>query len=85
MNIRVQLPVTVRVDNVGTIFMSNNVTTTGRMRHIRIRTMFVQEHAEDGTVKIVLVQSKDNDNDMMTKNISSNLQSRPFGIRPFEE
>ena len=74
MNIRVQLPVTVRVDNVGTIFMSNNVTTTGRTRHIR--TMFIREHVEDGTVKIVFVRSEDNDSDMMTKNVSSNLQSR---------
>jgi len=74
MNIRVQLPVTVRVDNVGTIFMSNNVTTAGPTRHIR--TMFVRKHVEDGTVKIVFVRSEDNDSDMMTKNVSSNLHSR---------
>ena len=46
MNIRVQLPVTVRVDNVGTIFMSNNVTTAGRTR--QIRTMFVRDMWKTG-------------------------------------
>ena len=74
MNIRVQLPVTVRVDNVGTIFMSNNVTTAGQMQHIR--TMFVREHVEDRTEKNVFVRSEDNDSDMMTKNVSSSLQPR---------
>jgi len=35
LQLQVRLPVTVRVDNTGTIFMSNNVQTSSRTRHIR--------------------------------------------------
>ena len=35
--IQVKLPIIVRVDNVGAIFMSENTSTSGRMKHIDIR------------------------------------------------
>ena len=41
MRINVQLPVIVRVDNVGAIFMSENLTTTSRTKHIDIRSKYV--------------------------------------------
>ena len=43
-SINVELPVTVCVDNVGAIFMSNNVTTTSGTRHVDIRTKFVKKY-----------------------------------------
>ena len=39
MEIQVQLPVIVRVDNVGAVFMAKNITTTGRIKHVDIRTL----------------------------------------------
>ena len=45
MNIEVELlPITVHVDNVGAIWLSNNCTTSGRTKHIDIRTSFVKEY-----------------------------------------
>ena len=38
MNIEVDLPITVYVDNVGAIWLSNNRTTRDRTKHIDIRT-----------------------------------------------
>ena len=38
MNIEVELPITVHVDNVGAIWLSNNRTTSDRTKHIDIRT-----------------------------------------------
>ena len=38
MGIQVQLPVIVRVDNVGAVFMARNITPTGRTKHVDIRT-----------------------------------------------
>ena len=38
MNIEVELPITVHVDNVGAIWLSNNHTTSDRTKHIDIRT-----------------------------------------------
>ena len=43
MNIEVELPITVHVDNVGEIWLSNNRTTSDRIRHIDIRTSFIKE------------------------------------------
>ena len=48
MNITVELPITVHVDNVGAIWLSNNRNTGDRTKHIDIRTSFVKEYQEDG-------------------------------------
>ncbi|KAL7535063.1 hypothetical protein ACHAXR_008476, partial [Thalassiosira sp. AJA248-18] len=60
MNIKVQLPVTVRVDNTATIFMAHNITTSSRTKHIDCRLRYVNEYVEDGIIKIVFVRSEDN-------------------------
>ena len=73
MKIKVKLPVTVRVDNVGAIFMSKNISTSNRTKHVDIRTKYVNEYVEDGIIKIIFVQSSDNDSDIMTKNVSGDL------------
>ena len=48
MNIAVEQPITVHVDNVGAIWLSNNRNTGDRTKHIDIRTAFVKEYQEDG-------------------------------------
>ena len=57
MNIEVELPITVYVDNVGAIWLSNNRTTSDRTKHIDIRTSFVKEYQEDGKIIIKFVKS----------------------------
>ena len=44
MKIHVQHPIIVRVDNVGAIFMAQNVTTTSQTKHVDIRYKFVNEY-----------------------------------------
>jgi hypothetical protein len=56
MGIPVKLPVIVRVDNIGAIFMAENVTTSTRTRHVDVRYHFVREFVEDG-VKMVILKS----------------------------
>ena len=43
MNITVELPITVHVDNVGAIWLSNSRNTGDRTKHIDIRTSFVKK------------------------------------------
>ncbi len=76
MKIKVQLPVTVLVDNVGAIFMSSNVTTSPRTKHVDIHTKFIRQYTEDGTVKIIFVRSKSNRSDIMTKNVQGDLYDK---------
>ena len=67
----VVLPITVHVDNVGAIWLSNNRNTGDRTKHIDIRTSFVEEYQEDGKIIIKFVKSEDNEADIFTKNTTN--------------
>ena len=71
MNIEVELPITVHVDNVGAIWLSNNHTISDRTKHIDIRTSFVKEYREDGKIIIKFVKSEENEADIFTKNTTN--------------
>jgi hypothetical protein len=73
MGITLKLPVIVCVDNVGAIFMAENVTTTGRTKHVDSRYHYVQEFVEDGFVKIIFVCTAENYSDQFTKNVTGNI------------
>ena len=70
-NIEVELPITVHVDNVGAILLSNNRSTSDRTKHIDIKTSFVKEYQEDGKIIIKFVKSEDNEADIFTKNTTN--------------
>ena len=76
MNITVELPITVHVDNVGAIWLYNNRNTGDRTKHIDIRTAFVKEYQEDGKIIIKFVKSEDNEADIFTKNTSGIIYQR---------
>jgi hypothetical protein len=78
-NLKIKLPITVRVDNVGAIYMSQNITTSNNTKHVDIRSKWVKEYCENGTVKIVFVRSENNDSDIMTKNLSGPLHAKHAG------
>ena len=47
-----KLPIIVHVDNLGTVFMSENVSVSQRTKHVDIRYRFVQEFVLDGFIKV---------------------------------
>ena len=67
-NITEELPITVHVDNVGAIWLSNNRNSGDRTKHIDIRTSFMKEYQQDGRIIIQFVKSEDNEADIFTKN-----------------
>jgi hypothetical protein len=71
--IEVKLPIIVRVDNVGAIFLGNNFSVGQRTKHIDIRAHFVREYIEDDILKLVFIRSEDNDADIFTKNTTEDL------------
>ena len=73
MKIKIELPIVVNVDNMGAIFMSKNINTSSRSKHIDVRTKYVNEYVEDGKLKIIYVKTEDNDSDLYTKNLGSEL------------
>ena len=68
LELKVELPIEVNVDNVGAIYLSKSATTSNRTRHIDTRYHFVREYIDDGVLKVVFVKSEDNHADIMTKN-----------------
>ena len=69
MNIEVELPITVHVDNFGAIWLSKNRTTSDRTKHIDIRTSFVKEYQEDGKIITKFVKSEENEADIFKKKL----------------
>ena len=76
MNVEVEMPTTLYVDNVGAIWLSNNRTTSDRTKHIDIKTSFVREYQEDGKIVIKIVKSEDNKADIFTKNTKNVIFQR---------
>jgi hypothetical protein len=76
---KVEMPIQVLVDNIGAIFMSENVSATSRTKHIDTRYHFVREYSEEGVIKIVFVRSEDNKSDPFTKNVSSEVYDKHIG------
>ncbi|CAB9499063.1 expressed unknown protein [Seminavis robusta] len=70
LQINVELPVQVKIDNVGAIFMSENKTSASRTRHMDTRWHYVNQMQQDGLVKIDFVRSEDNVSDIGTKNVN---------------
>jgi hypothetical protein len=67
-------------DNIGAIFMADNATATARTKHIVAKYHCVREYVECGFLKLVFVNLKDNEADMFTKNVSSELYVKHKGM-----
>ena len=74
--INVELPVTVRVDNVGSIIMSNSVTTTSGTKNVDIITKSTKEYQVDGIILIIFMRSIENDSTITTKHMGALLYSK---------
>ena len=56
--------------------MSKNINTTSDTKHVDVRTKYVNEYCEDGIVKIIFVESANNDADIFTKNLGQELHNK---------
>ena len=74
--IKVELPILVKTDNVGAMFMAQNASSGVRTRHVDTRYHFVRENLEDGIIKIEFVKSVDNESDIFTKNVTQEIYER---------
>ena len=73
LGIPVELPIIVQVDNIGAIFMSENLTSSARTRHMDTRYHFVNDYQSDGLIKLMFVPSAQNISDLATKNVSGEI------------
>ena len=68
-----ELPIKVRIDNVGAMFMSENVTSTPRTRHVGAKHWWITDLQDDGLIKVEFVSTKDNTSDIGAKNVSGDV------------
>jgi hypothetical protein len=74
--IEVNLPITVKTDNVGAMFMAQNASSGVRTRHIDTRYHDVRENLEEGIINIEFVKSIEKDSDIFTKNVSQEIYDK---------
>ena len=68
MDVKVPLPIKVRVDNIGAIWLANNSGVSERTKHVDTRGHFVRAYMINEVVTIEFVKSSENISDIMTKN-----------------
>jgi hypothetical protein len=66
----------VTTDNIGAIFMVQNVSSGVRTRHFDTKNYFVRENLEDGIIKIEFVKSENNHSNILTKNVKQETYKR---------
>ena len=79
MGFKVTSPIVVRVDNIGAIFMAENMTVRNRTKHIDIRFRFVNDMVEEGFIEIIFVKTQENIADMFTKNMHGDTAQKYHG------
>ena len=68
MGIKVPLPIKIKVDNTGAIWLSNNSGVSERTKHVGTRAHFVRSFVMDEVVLIEFVKLAETTSDIMTKN-----------------
>jgi hypothetical protein len=68
MGIGMKLLITVKIDNAGAIYLSNNHSLGQRTKHIDIMRHFVRELVEQRLMKTAFAGTDNNDVDIHTKN-----------------
>ena len=68
MDVKVPLPIKVRVDNIGAIWLANNSGVSERTKYVDTRGHFVRTYVINEVVTIEFIKSSENISDIMTKN-----------------
>ena len=67
MDVKVPLPIKVRVDHIGAIWLANNSGVSERTKHVDTKAHFVRAYVINEVVTIELVKPNENISDIMMK------------------
>ena len=73
MDLKVAMPMLLKVGNKGAKDLLNNWSVGGRTRHVGVRINFLRELKESGVLEIKWIPSYENCADLFTKNLSATL------------
>ena len=72
LNVNVKIPITIRVDNLGEIYLAKN-SVGKRSKHIEVIYHHIRDKISDGSVEIIFGTSEENIDDGFTKNLPEEL------------
>ena len=75
LNIEIQLPITIYIDNIGAIYMARNNSKGRATRHVNYRYNYCRE-VHGKLVELSFVKSEDNEADILTKNATKDEHER---------
>jgi hypothetical protein len=75
-SIEVELPIIVKTDNVGAMFMAQNSFSGVRTRHVDTRYHFVRVNLDEGIIKIEFIKSVESQSEIFTKNVTQEIYER---------
>ena len=71
MELQVELPMILEVNNQGAVDLANNWSAGGRTRHVDVRQNFLRELKEAGILIVKWIPGPKNDVDLHTKNLAA--------------
>jgi hypothetical protein len=74
--IEIVLPIIVKTDNIGEMFMAQNASSGVRTLHFDTRYHYIREIVEDGIIQIEIVRLIDNDSNIFTKNVNQEIYEK---------
>ena len=70
LELEVELPMILEIDNLGAVDIANNWSSSGRTRHMDIKYKFLRELKEANLIRVVWTPTFFNEADLFTKNLS---------------
>jgi hypothetical protein len=71
MGVKAERSAKILVDNVGSIFLSQNKTSGERTKHMDMKYLFIREQIQNDLVKVEFERTSENRADVFTKNLGS--------------
>ena len=76
LELEVELPMVLEMDNSGAVDIANSWSVGGRMHHVDIRNYFLHKLKDQGLLVIRHIAGESNDADIFTKNVMSAVFNR---------
>ena len=73
MGVKIELPIKIKVDNMGAVYMAEGSVNSARTRHIDTLNKYVVQLQEEGLIKVEFTPSNTNKSDPLTKNLQGDL------------
>ena len=80
LELEVELPMVLEMDNLGAVDIANSWSVGGRMRHVDVCNYFLRKLKDQGLLVIRHIAGESNDADIFTKNVTSAVFKRQIPL-----